>query len=178
MLDPVTGWFEIVEVPNYIIEDLIDKTTRETMDKTLARISCLFDQVWLSHYPRPKEVIFDNGSEFKKDFVPLLKDWSVKPKATTIKNPQSNGPVERIHQVLHHMLVTKDLCEETFDYLDPFGQILASVAWAIRALYNSATDATPAQLVFGRDMLFNISTLVNWKSIATSKQANIDKANL
>ena len=25
MLDPVTGWFEIVEVPHYIVEEVIDK---------------------------------------------------------------------------------------------------------------------------------------------------------
>ena len=178
MLDPVTGWFEIVEVPNYVIEDIKHKTTRETVDKTSARISRLFDQTWLSRYPRPRRVIFDNGSEFKKDFVPLLKDWSIKPKTTTIKNPQSNSPVERIHQVLHHMFTTKNLRKQTFDYIDPFGQILASIAWAVRASYNSATDATPAQLVFGRDMLFNISAIVNWKSISTTRQKSVDKANL
>ena len=178
MIDPVTGWFEIVEVPNYIVEDIENKTTRETVDKTSARISRLFDQVWLSRYPRPRKVIFDNGSEFKKDFVPLLKDWSIKPKATTIKNPQSNSPVERIHQVIHHMFTTKNLRKQTFDYIDPFGQILSSIAWAVRASYNTATDATPAQLVFGRDMLFNISTLINWKDIAINKQKSVDKANL
>ena len=86
MIDRVTGWFEIVEVPNYIVEDLQNKTTRESVDKTSARLSRLFDQTWLSRYPRPNKVIFDNGSEFKKDFVPLLKDWSIKPTCTTIKN--------------------------------------------------------------------------------------------
>ena len=71
----------------------------------------------------------------------MLKDWAIKPVCTTIKNPQANSPIERIHQVLRHMLLTKNLTEETFDYLDPFGHILASVAWAVRASYNSATDA-------------------------------------
>ena len=108
----------------------------------------------------------------------MLRDWSIKPKTTTIKNPQSNSPVERIHQVIHHMFTTKNLKEQTFDYIDPFGQILSSVAWAIRASYNSATDATPAQLVFSRDMLFNISTLVNWKALALNKQKSVDRANL
>jgi len=56
-IDPATGWFEIVEVP--------------TIDKSSARLSQLFDQVWLSRYPRPNEVSFDNGSEFKRDFVPI-----------------------------------------------------------------------------------------------------------
>ena len=178
ILDPVTRWFELVEVPNYIIQDLKNKTTKENIDKSSARISRLFDQVWLSRYPRPKEVIFDNGSEFKKDFVPLLKDWSIKPKCTTIKNPQSNSPVERIHQVLRHMFLTKNLKEQVLDYIDPFGDTLASIAWAVRASYNSSTQATPAQLVFGRDMMFNLATLVNWKDLSLRKQKQVDKSNL
>ena len=64
------------------------------------------------------------------------------------------------------------------DYLDPFGEILASIAWAVRASYNSATDATPAQLVFGRDMLFNLKALINWKELSLKKQKLVDKANL
>ena len=87
MLDPATGWFEIVEVPSYIIEEVVNKklTTETIIDKSSARISRLFEQTWLSRYPRPRKVVFDNGSEFKKDFVPLLKDLSIKPKITTIK---------------------------------------------------------------------------------------------
>ena len=76
------------------------------------------------------------------------------------------------------MFTTKNLKEQTFDYIDPFGQILSSVAWAIRASYNSATDATLAQLIFGRDMLFNISTLVNWKALTLNKQKSVDRAKL
>ena len=127
---------------------------------------------------RPKKVVFDNGSEFKKDFVPLLKEFSIKPKCTTIKNPKSNSPVERIHQVLRYMLLTKNLADDTLDYINPFGSILASVAWAVRSSYNNTTDATPAQLVFGRDMMFNLSTLVNWKELSIRKQALVDKNTL
>ena len=177
MIDPVTGWFEIVEIPSYIVDDVKNKN-QQSIDKSSARISRLFDQTWLSRYPRPSKVIFDNGSEFKKDFVPLLKDWSIKPKCTTIKNPTANSPVERIHQVIRHMFLTKNFQETIFDNIDPFGSILASVAWAIRASYNSTTQATPAQLVFGRDMMFNISSLINWKELSLRKQRLVDKANL
>jgi hypothetical protein len=178
MIDPVTGWFEIAEVPTFIIEDVKTKTFRESIDKTSARISRLFDQQWLSRYPRPKKVIFDNGSEFKKNFIPLLKDWAIKPVVTTVKNPQANSPIERIHQVLRNMFLTKNLKERTFDYIDPFGDILASIAWAVRASYNSSTNKTPAQLVFGRDMMFNLTSLVNWKELSIKKQRDVDKANL
>ena len=63
-------------------------------------------QKWLSRCPRSNKVL-DNGSEFNKDFVPLWKDLSIKPKCNTTKNPMSNSPVERINQVLWHMFLPK-----------------------------------------------------------------------
>jgi Integrase core domain. len=91
----------------------------------------MFNQVWSSRYPRPNKVIFDNGSEFKKNFVPLLKDFSIKPPVTTIKNPQSNAVVEHIHQVIDSMIKIQQLEDQVLDYVDPFGELLASIAWAI-----------------------------------------------
>ena len=79
-IDPATGWFKIAEVP--------------LEDQSSARISKLFDKVWLSRYPRPKKVLYDNGSEFKKDFQPMLKDFAIAPTCTSIKNPQSNANLE------------------------------------------------------------------------------------
>ena len=73
-VDPASGWFEIAEIT----------------DKISARIDQIFKNTWLSHYPRPRKVIFDNGNELKKDFSPLLKDFSIKPTPPIIKNPQAN----------------------------------------------------------------------------------------
>ena len=148
-IDPATGWFEVTEVP--------------LVDQTSARISRLFDTVWLSRYPRPKKVLYDNGSEFKRDFQPLLEDFGIKPTCTSVKNPQSNAILERIHQVMGNMLKTKNLQEREFDVVDPWGEILASVAYAIRCSYHSTLQATPGQLVFGRDMLLDISFSPDYK---------------
>ena len=138
IIDPAMGWFEVTEVP--------------LKDQTSARISRLFDMVWLSRYPRPKKVLYDNGSEFKRNFQPLLEDFGIKPTCTSVKNPQSNAILERIHQVMGNMLKTKSLVEREFDVVDPWGEILASIAYAIRCSYHSTLQATPGQLVFGRDM--------------------------
>ena len=89
------------------------------------------------------------------------------------ENPQGNSPVERIHQVVHDMIRTKELDKLVFECVDPWGEILSSVAWAIRASYHSTLQATPAQLVFGRDMLFNIKKVINWKLITKNKQKQI-----
>ena len=72
-IGPVTGWFETAKV-SYV-------------DQSSARIWQLFSQTWLSRYPRPQRVHFDNGSEFKKHFTPLLKDFGIKPKPTSINPP-------------------------------------------------------------------------------------------
>ena len=43
MVDPAMGWFEIVEVPYYNIEDVINNKDNY-IDESLARISQLFNQ--------------------------------------------------------------------------------------------------------------------------------------
>ena len=73
-IDPATGWFEIAQVPYHDL-DQIKVQNQEYIDKTSARISQFFNNTWLPRYPRPKRVVFDNRSEFKRDFIPLLKDF-------------------------------------------------------------------------------------------------------
>ena len=53
MVDPVTGWFEQ--------RQLYDEPNAFTCQQIL-------DSVRLSWYPRPKEIGFNNGSEFKLEF--------------------------------------------------------------------------------------------------------------
>ena len=96
IVDPATGWFEIVEVLYYSIKN-IKKDKQNYIDKSSTRISRLFNQTWLSYYPRPKVVIFSNGSEFKMYFMTLLKDFDIKLRSITVENLQGNLPVERIH---------------------------------------------------------------------------------
>ena len=132
MVDPAMGWFEIIEVPYYNIEDVINNKDNY-IDKRSARISQLFNQAWLSQYPQPSKVVFNNGSGFKMHFMTLLKVFDIKPKATTVENPQGNSPVERIHQVIHDMIKTKLLDKLIFNYIDPWDKVFSSVAWVIQA---------------------------------------------
>ena len=45
------------------------------------------------------------------------------------------------------MLRTKNLEQYTFDNVDPWGELLASVVWAIRSTDHTTLQASPAQLV-------------------------------
>jgi ABC-type proline/glycine betaine transport system substrate-binding protein len=88
MIDPSTGWF--------VVKDMKDKSAKESMNK--------FDDVWLSRYPRPKYIGFDNGGEYKKIFEELVNSYGIKKKDSTSFNPQSNGIVERVHLTLNDSL--------------------------------------------------------------------------
>ena len=71
------------------------------------------------------------------------------------------------------MIKTKELGKFVFDYINPWAEVLNSVAWTIRALYHSTFKTTPEQLIFGRDILFNIKKAINWKLIIDNKRKQI-----
>ena len=41
-----------------------------------------------------------------------------------IENPKSNKPIESVHQLIHNMIVTKEIKTISFDYINPWGGIL------------------------------------------------------
>ena len=161
MIDPATGWFEIAEVP-------------ERKAETVAKV---FDDTWLSRYPRPKQIGFDNGGENKGMFKLLTTNYGLERKPTTPYNPQSNGIVERVHAVLNDILRTFELEKRDLDETNPWMEFLSAAAFAIRATYHTTLQATPAQLVFGRDMLIPITTQANWELIRQRRQEEINRNN-
>jgi transposase InsO family protein len=81
MIDPATGWFEIVKVPT----------------KQADYIANLLEFNWLSCYPWPTEIHIDRGSEFAAEVSAALnKEFGIKRKLITTRNPQSNSIIERI----------------------------------------------------------------------------------
>ena len=121
--------------------------------------------------------MFDNGSEFKQDFTALLKDFDINPNITSVKNPQANAPVGRVHQVILIMLVTKYLDKKFFDYIYTWGETLATIAWAIIASYHRTIMATPGQTFFGRDMLFNLKSVVDWRVVTAANKCRVNIDN-
>ena len=160
MIDPATGWFNIVEIPMFDLEE-VALGNDEYMDKSSDRVIHLFNNTCLCRYPCPRKVVFDNGSEFKRDFTTLLKDPNIKSVLTSVKKPQSNSPVEQVHQVILNVLYTKDLDNKVFDYTYTWNETLVYIAWAIRDSYHRTIMAPPGQAVFGRDMLFNLASVVD-----------------
>jgi hypothetical protein len=74
----------------------------------------------------------DNGSEFKAQFKQMCDNYGMKEKPSSSYNPQSNGIVERVHQVLGNALRTFELENKELDTNeDPWGPFLSAAAWAI-----------------------------------------------
>ena len=113
--------------------DEVAGDNNEYTNKSSDRVRQLSNTTWLCRYPRLYKIAFENISEFKQDFNPLLEDFDMKPTLTTTKNPQANSPLEGVHQVILNMLVTKDFSNKVLDYIDPWGENLEYIAWAIRA---------------------------------------------
>ena len=136
----------------------------------------MFNQTWLYRYLCPHEVVLDNIYYFKRDFITLLNYFSITPICTSIKNPQSNAPVEHIQQVIYKIIFTKELDIKVYDYIEPWRKNLASVECGIRASYHITLGFTPVQTVFGRYMLFNLMAIVDWRVVTARKQrqAGID----
>ena len=54
---------------------------------------------------------------------------------------------------------------------------MSATAFAVRSTYHTTLQKSPGQLVFGRDMIFNIEHIANWEYIRASKQKIIKKNN-
>lgn len=97
----------------------------------------------------------------------------LKKKPSSSWNPQSNSVLERVHQVFGDMMRTFELGDQVLDENEPFQKFLTDAAYAIRSTYLTTQEATPAQLVFGRDMVLPVDYKTDWKEITKRKQRRI-----
>jgi transposase InsO family protein len=157
IIDPATSWVELIPLSN-----LSALTT-----------CAAFDANWLCRYPRPAKCIFDQGTAFtSSEFQELLSSYGIVPSPITIQNPQANSVLERVHQVIGNMVRTSNLSDSL--WVD----LLPAVAFAIRGTFHTTLQATPCQLVFGRDLILDASFTANWSAIVSRKlrQAQLDNA--
>ena len=180
MIDPASSWFEIVELPlvrrlkTITVDGRESLASEEIFDKSSDRIARLVNKFWLSRYPRCRYLVYDNGSEFKLNFEYLCDSYGIKRKPTTIKNPQANAILERVHQVLGQMLRTAEIDMADSVTPDDVDVFLDNAAWAIRSTYHTVLKASPGAAIFGRDMLFDVPFIADWNKIGDYRQRQTD----
>ena len=162
MIDPATGWFEL----------------QTTDGKSAMEVANQVEQTWLSRYPWPQEIVYDRGSEFMGDFANMIADdYGITKRPITVRNPQANSIIERIHQTLGNIIRTFELHNDSDVTQDTWKGILSAAMFAVRATYHTTTQATPMQLVFGRDAILNVQFQADWKYIQDRKQKIINQNN-
>ena len=72
-----------------------------------------------------------HGSEFSFEFLELLLSYGVTPKPATVKNPQTNAFVERVHQVIVDVIRSMELHTKDCDNVT-FHAVLKNVAYGLR----------------------------------------------
>ena len=137
-----------------------------------------FENEWLSPYPKPDRVIFDQGGEFiGAEFQGMLITNGIKPVPTTAKNPQANVVCERMHRTVGDILWTH-VPEMKAENLQTANMLidtaLASASYALRATANATFGVSPGALVFQRDMQLNIPIIADYEMIRQRRQARID----
>ena len=109
-------------------------------------------------------------------YLPISRYYGVEKKPITARNPQVNAIIERVHQTSGQMIRTMEV-QNTDNINGPFKGILSAVCFAVRATVHTTLQASPRQLVFGRDHVLNIKYQANWKQIKDRKQKIINKNN-
>ena len=67
----------------------------------------MFENIWVSRYPRPNKCIHDLGGEFiGSDFQAMLQRVGIDDAPTTSRNPTTNAICERMHQTVASILRT------------------------------------------------------------------------
>lgn len=160
MIDPATSWIEIAPITN----------------KEPFTIAQTAESIWLTRYPWPTELIYDRGKEFMGEFKRMIhEDYPIKGKQITVRNPQANSILERVHQTIGNMFRTFEM-QDSDDFQSNIQGVINAIMFAVRATYHTTLQASPMQLVFGRDAIFNIKFEANWNKIQAQKQkrANVN----
>jgi hypothetical protein len=151
MIDQATRWLEVGIQP-----DKLSLTTAES-----------FDREWLCRYPRPREVVHDQGPEFTGE--ELLRSYGIKAKPITSKNPQANAICERVHLEILNVI----RCHEKVDWK----KSIHYAAFAVRASYHSILNASPGQIIFGQDMISRQLHNANWSYMSKRRFESILNEN-
>jgi transposase InsO family protein len=122
MIDPATGWFELRRINN----------------KEAIEVANTVEQTWLTRYPWPQQITYDQGTEFMAEFAQMIEmDYGIKKKPITVRNPQANAIIERIHQTMGNMLRTFVLPQSEIENSVESDGILSAIMFGLRTTYHT-----------------------------------------
>jgi hypothetical protein len=88
-----------------------------------------------------------------------------RPTTSYTPTPRGNSIIERIHQFTGNILRSFELEERELDPDGPWNEFLQACAFGVRSTCHTTLQASPGQLIFGRDMIPDIRFQANWDRI-------------
>ncbi|MCO5606291.1 hypothetical protein L7F22_060478 [Adiantum nelumboides] len=130
----------------------IDYMTRWVEAQSVARINektvskFVYTNIF-SRFGTPLEIIFDNGSRFRKGLlIEVCEELNIQHRHSTPYHPQLNGLVEKTNGIIGRII--KKMVQSKPKLWDIF---LDGALWAYRTTYSDATQFTPFHLVYGQE---------------------------
>jgi len=141
MVDWYSSWPEAYPVPNKEAE-------------TIAKV--ILEQ-FIPRYGCPGKLISDRGTEYVNRAIDLLStSMKIKRKVTTPYHPAGNGKTERSHRFLND-IIAKGLQGRMHDEWE---HLVPAALFAMRTSVNDSTRYTPYMLMYGRDPILPLDTLL------------------
>lgn len=162
IIDTVTNWPEIISI----------------YSKHSSHVGLQLENAWLSRYPRPSRIIYDQGTEFTGwAFQRLINRHGIHGVPTTVKNPQANAICERMHQSITNSLRAllhtnpPQNVESAHLLMDT---ALQTAAYATRVATHGTLKISPGAMIFQRDMILDIPVVADLELLRQRRQAAID----
>ena len=140
IVDHFSGWPEAYAIP----------------DKSANTIAQLLLNDFIPRHGCPRLVISDQGTEYCNALLNQVhKELGISRIRTSSYHPQSNGKTERFHRVMNEM-IQKQISEEQTKW----DEILQPCLGAYRMSKNESTKYSPYFVMYGRDPVLPVDTLL------------------
>ena len=134
-VDFLTKWPEVAALTN----------------KRAETIAAFFEEYIIARHGCPREVLTDNGTEFRGDFDEMLDKYGIDHRRTSPQRPQTNGMTERLN-----CTIVDALNKVTGEHVRDWDLRIPQVLLGYRATLQESTKASPFFLVYARHPLLPI----------------------
>ena len=130
-----------------------------THDKTANTVARLLLEEFIPRHSCPRVILSDNGTEFVNAIVDiLLKKLKIAHIRTSVAHAAANGRCER-----HHAVINDAVAKYAHRDHATWPKYLPAIMMAYRTAVNDSTRYSPFYVVYGRDPVLPMDTLLNPK---------------